>query len=205
MSPGHRTERIYALLKAQIMRGERREAERLDPARLAAELDVSATPVRDALHQLFGERLVEAWPREGFKVPMIGESDLVDLYRWNGDIAGMMLRRTRAPLGTLPPLPRHDASNPADRARAFFAALAAWLGNGEHLAALALASDRLNRARLAEGAVLADADMELAALTDSLGRGALAELRKRLVGYHGRRQRHARQILAAMRTIGPEE
>jgi hypothetical protein len=205
MSPGHRTERIYALLKAQIMRGERREPERLDPARLAAELDVSATPVRDALHQLFGERLVEAWPREGFKVPVLGESDLADLYRWNGDIAGMVLRGTRPPLGAPPPLARHDASNPADRARAFFAALAAWLGNGEHVAAMALASDRLNRARLAEAAVLADGDGELAALTESLARGALGELRTGVAGYHRRRQRHARQILAAMRTAAPEE
>jgi hypothetical protein len=68
-----------------------------------------------------------------------------------------------------------------------------------------LASDRLNRARLAEAAVLADGDGELAALTESLARGALGELRTGVAGYHRRRQRHARQILAAMRTAAPEE
>lgn len=202
MSPGLTTERIYLLLKAQIMTGERAETERLDPARLATDLEVSATPVRDALHQLFGERLVEAWPREGFKVPVFSESDLGDLYRWNGDIASMVLRGLRQPLGTAQPLLPHDAQNPAEAARAFFAALAAWLGNGEHAAAIAQASDRLHRARLAEPDVFEDTASELAALTRCLTPAAIPELREGLARYHRRRQRAARRILAAMRGPG---
>ena len=64
MSPGQTTDRIYHLLKAQIMRGLKRPGERLDPVWLAADLSASATPVRDALHQLLGERMVEAWPSQ---------------------------------------------------------------------------------------------------------------------------------------------
>lgn len=199
MSPGHRAERIYVLLKAQIMTGERPEGERLEPDRLARELEVSATPVRDALHQLFGERLVDAWPREGFKVPVLTQSDLSDLYRWNGDVANMMLRGLRPPLGLPQPPPPHNAGNLADTARAFFAGLAAWLGNGEHGAALAQASDRLHRARLAETDVFDDATGELAELAKCMTPAALPALRQRLARYHRRRQGAARQILAVMR------
>lgn len=199
MSPGHSAQRIYDVLKMQIMTGARAEAERLDPARLALDLDVSATPVRDALHQLFGERLVDAWPREGFRVPVLGASTLADLYRWNGEVAGLMLRNLKAPLGIAQPLAAHDAENPAEVARAFFAGLAAWLGNGEHAAALAQASDRLHRARLAEPQVIEDNAEELSALAQCRVSERIPELRHRLARYHRRRQVCARQILAVMR------
>ena len=47
-------ERVYIELKARAMRGEFAPGERLDPAVLARNLEVSATPVRDALHRLSG-------------------------------------------------------------------------------------------------------------------------------------------------------
>ena len=199
MSRAHRTARAYALLKRQIMTGERHAAERLDPARLARELEVSATPVRDALHQLHGERLVEAWPRGGFKVPMLSESELSDLYGWNGEIAAGLLRYVRSSLVPPPTLAPHDPDDLAETARAYFAGLATWLGHGEHQAAIAQASDRLHRARLAEGDIFPDAHQELAALIECQARASLSELREFLVTYHQRRQRHARHIRAAIR------
>ncbi|QCI78807.1 GntR family transcriptional regulator [Hankyongella ginsenosidimutans] len=44
---------------------------KLEPAGLAAELNSSVTPVRDALHRLAGERLVESWTSEGFHLPHV--------------------------------------------------------------------------------------------------------------------------------------
>ena len=55
MSPGLTTERVYKVLKIQIMHGQRMPGERLDPARLASELNSSATPVRDALHRVLAQ------------------------------------------------------------------------------------------------------------------------------------------------------
>ena len=66
MSPGLTTERVYAVLKVQIMEGERAPGERLDPARLASELNPSARPVPDALNPLLGERRTRlALPGDG--------------------------------------------------------------------------------------------------------------------------------------------
>lgn len=205
MSPGHTTERIYGLIKGQIMSGERAEGERLEPERLARDLAASATPVRDALHQLYGERLIEAWPREGFKVPVLSESGLRDLYHWNGDLAGLFLRGSRAPLAALQPVPDRSASDPADAARTLFAHLASWLGNAEHTAALAQASDRLHRARLAEAKVFENLAEERETLFESLASSAVTELRSQLSRYHRRREKAARQILAAMRAASPEQ
>ena len=58
-------ERVYFELKAKVMRAAFAPGERLDPAQLARNLGVSPTPVRDALHRLSGERLIETWHQEG--------------------------------------------------------------------------------------------------------------------------------------------
>src|SRR3546814_4258715 len=64
MSPGATMERVYIELKARAMRGEFAPGERLDPAVLARNLEVSATPVRDALHRLSGERIIDSRSEE---------------------------------------------------------------------------------------------------------------------------------------------
>lgn len=67
---------------------------RLETARLADELGISATPVRDCLNRLVGERLVEQWPGEGFRVPRLSESNLRDLFDFNHQILGLAAART---------------------------------------------------------------------------------------------------------------
>lgn len=52
--------RVYAAIKQQLLEGAFRPGERIEPAILSDELGASVTPVRDALHRLAGERLVEA-------------------------------------------------------------------------------------------------------------------------------------------------
>ena len=79
MSPGATMERVYRVLKAQVMHGEFAPGERLDPSVLARDLGASPTPVRDALHRLSGERLVDSWHQEGLRQPIVGEGDLRDL------------------------------------------------------------------------------------------------------------------------------
>src|SRR3546814_7069587 len=51
------------------------DLQRLEAARLATELGVSMTPVRDSLNRLAGERLVHSSPGEGFQVPLLSETD----------------------------------------------------------------------------------------------------------------------------------
>src|SRR3546814_13376697 len=54
-------------------------------------MDASATPVRDALHRLSGERIVDSWHQEGFRQPLLTEADLVDLYEWGGMLLALAL------------------------------------------------------------------------------------------------------------------
>ncbi|MEJ5979136.1 GntR family transcriptional regulator [Novosphingobium sp. PS1R-30] len=196
MSPGRTANRVYDLLKAQIMDGFRRPGERLDPARLAVRLSTSATPVRDALHQLLGERLVEAWPREGFKVPVPTEAALRDLYRWHGDLTGLLLRGRKSgarPRSSLPP-----ADSPPDKARVLFVAIAQAFGHEEFRHAIDQAQDRLHRARRAEAQVFTDYFDELRSLSEAWSSGRLANLRRQLERYHRRRHLHVAEIVAKM-------
>ncbi|KAB2855628.1 MAG: GntR family transcriptional regulator, partial [Sphingopyxis terrae] len=84
MSPGATMERVYLDLKARILAGTYPPGTRLEAAQLAKSLASSATPVRDALYRLSGERIIESWHQEGFRQPLLSEADLVDLYWWTG-------------------------------------------------------------------------------------------------------------------------
>ncbi|MBV1691395.1 GntR family transcriptional regulator [Novosphingobium sp. G106] len=202
MSPGQTTDRIYDLVKRQVMTGERRPGEHLDPARLAADLHASTTPVRDALHQLYAQRLIEAWPREGFKVPTPTESGLRDLYAWNGDLLVIVLRGKSLDRksGALP----SPVTAPEDGARSIFAAMAAAFGNGEHRHAIGEASDRLHLARLAEVQVLSGMVEELTTITTAWSLGCLSDLRAAIARYHRRRQRSVSAIVARMIAPAPD-
>jgi DNA-binding GntR family transcriptional regulator len=64
--PTSRGEHVYADLKARLLAGEFALGRRLGEERLAAVLDVSRTPVREALHHLHAEGLVTRHPEGGF-------------------------------------------------------------------------------------------------------------------------------------------
>jgi DNA-binding GntR family transcriptional regulator len=62
------TDRVYDLLKQRIVDQSFAPAERLRVDAIAASLDVSPTPVREALNRLASERLVVSQPYRGFAV-----------------------------------------------------------------------------------------------------------------------------------------
>jgi DNA-binding GntR family transcriptional regulator len=64
--PASRAEHVYLDLKARLLAGEFAVGRRLGEERLAALLDVSRTPVREALHRLHAEGLVTRHPEGGF-------------------------------------------------------------------------------------------------------------------------------------------
>lgn len=86
MSPAHVLEPTYLGLKTRLKMGAWPMGMRLEATKLADELGVSVTPVRDSLNRLVGERLVELWPGEGYRVARMGERQLRDLLMFNRDL-----------------------------------------------------------------------------------------------------------------------
>lgn len=72
---------VYSSLKNAIIVGVYRPGEKLDVNRLAAEAGVSKTPVRDALHALQQEGLVDVMPRVGYFASRITIQDVEDVFQ----------------------------------------------------------------------------------------------------------------------------
>ncbi len=72
-----------------IMQGELRAGEWLRQERLARELGVSHTPIREALKQLEVEGLVEHVPYRGVRVVEFNVDDVVDIYMMRSALEGL--------------------------------------------------------------------------------------------------------------------
>ncbi len=200
MTPPGTFERVYAAIKQRLREGVYQPGERLEPAMLAEELNASVTPVRDALHRLTGERLVETPRHEGFRVPMMSETLLRFLYGWHLDLLLLAVMRQRAT-----GLADESVSNegrdhiPAyERQNALFAALARSTGNLEHVAALETLSHRLEPVQRFEQAFLDETEAETLEIVEALKGEDRRALRSSLVRYHRRRVRIIPELLAKM-------
>ena len=61
-------EKVYAAIRNDILNGRITPGDRMVETRLAAQIKTSRTPVREALHMLEREGLIEAIPRVGYRV-----------------------------------------------------------------------------------------------------------------------------------------
>lgn len=196
MTPPGTFERVYAALKQRLRSGAYKPGDRLEPAALSEDLNASVTPVRDALHRLTGERLVEAPRHEGFRVPMLTETTLRYLYAWHRDLVLLaILNRKKDASAELPDeatdkdIALHERSNTA------FLALARSTGNPEHLNALAALTERIEPVQRLEDALLDAAEEESAGIVAAIQRGDKKRLRKALVQYHRRRERIVPELI----------
>lgn len=200
MNSGQTAERVYRAIKQRV--GERafRPGDRLDPAQLADALNTSVTPVRDALHLLTGEGLVETRIGDGFRLPAIDAPALQDLYDWNSEVVGLAIRAWSGP-----PRPRNGATAPANVAEGvaeLFDRAAEASRNIEHARAVAALNDRLHPARLAEESVIDGVEEELAHLVALLAAGDAGALQRAVAAYHRRRRRAAAVVVRALYRAG---
>ena len=193
MSAGPTFERVYDALKWKILEHEFLPGTRLDPAHLATELLSSATPIRDALHLLTGEGLVDARTSDGFHLPAVAEPDLKDLYQWNAQVLTLATRTMRRPPGSAFQL--SVTGSLARRTASVFAAIARLSANREHLRAVQNISDRLHAARTVEPIAIASGADDLKGLEAALGANDPASLRREINAYHRRRVRASAEIL----------
>jgi DNA-binding FadR family transcriptional regulator len=197
VSPGPTFGRVYTALKEQLLAGRWEPGAHLEPAAIGADLSASVTPVRDALHRLVGERLVEAPRHDGFRVPTMTEAQLRALYGWSGELAALALRRRRGAPAWFP----ETAGEPADPA-VFFLALARGTDNLELVHAVAGTNDRLAAYRAVEREAQADLAEDMNRLFERLRRGDGRTLARELAAYHRRRQRAVPRILEARHRAG---
>ena len=85
-------ERTYEHLKSVILSGRFRPGERLAEEHLAEELGVSRTPVREALHKLEQDGLIEPLESRGFCIPYDSLEEVEDLFDLRTVLEGYALR-----------------------------------------------------------------------------------------------------------------
>jgi DNA-binding GntR family transcriptional regulator len=83
---------ISALIRQAIANGELLPGERVIESKLARELGVSLTPVREAVRQLIGEGILTIEPNRGPSVRVLSEEDAFELYSLRGMLEGLAIR-----------------------------------------------------------------------------------------------------------------
>jgi len=72
-------EKVYAVVREDILNGRFSPGERMVETRLAEEIHTSRTPVREALHMLEREGLLESIPRVGYRVRQMSWSEVEEI------------------------------------------------------------------------------------------------------------------------------
>jgi DNA-binding GntR family transcriptional regulator len=196
-------ERVYAAIKQHLREGVFRPGDRLEPAVLSEELNASVTPVRDALHRLTGERLVEAPRHEGFRAPLVTETTLRHLYAWHRDL--LLLATARRHWGPVSVGQDEDSSRLTPpgllhRQNAFFLKLVEAGGNPEHLFALRTLMERMEPFQRFEDELLDAVQEETDTIVGAISAGDRAALRKSLVAYHRRRARLIPELVGRLQS-----
>jgi DNA-binding GntR family transcriptional regulator len=188
MSPAHVLEPTYQAIKRRLMRGEWAGGTRLESARIAEELGVSLTPVRDSLSRLAGEKMVDFAPGEGFHVHRLTATELRDMLELNLILLLAAIATGRSRQGDALPAPDEGTH----RIAALFHDVGRRSGNAELAAAVAALNDRLHVARRFDVVVLGETGPEIkdieAALDSASGPGAARNL---ILRYHERRAQEA--------------
>lgn len=196
MSPGATFERVYRALKEQLGSGGLRPGDPLEPRALSDALNSSITPVRDALHRLVGERLVEAPRGSGFRTPVMTEVALRHLYGWNQALLLLGASSSDQASPRSQALTEGHPATPLRRIEAAFEAIAARTANPEHVEAVAHLSERLRPVRAVEERVLGSVEDEVAQIELQLAASDRQALRRSIRAYHRRRERAAAPLVA---------
>ncbi len=73
-------DKVYSYLKDAILRGEFKAGERLVERNLAEKLNLSRTPIREALFRLESEQFVSTVPRKGVVVNKISQNEIIEVF-----------------------------------------------------------------------------------------------------------------------------
>ena len=85
-------QKIYSHLREQLLNGEILPHQHLVETRIAKEIGTSRTPIREALHSLELEGLIESIPRVGYVVKAIHEDEVEEICEIRAAIEGVGAR-----------------------------------------------------------------------------------------------------------------
>ncbi|PLX66342.1 MAG: GntR family transcriptional regulator [Denitrovibrio sp.] len=86
-------EKIADKIRTDIIKGVYKNGERLVEPKLAKNLGISRTPIREALRQLESEGFIEIVPRRGAIVKELTIKDIDDLYAIKANLEGLAARQ----------------------------------------------------------------------------------------------------------------
>lgn len=186
-------DRVYRALRQDYLSGHFDVGARLDLQGIADRLRSSKTPVREAIHRLVGEQLIEADPAGGFRIWRPTPHSLVQLYTWNAYLIGALAHllkeaQLRQSLERFADL--GQAGTPfevAGRAAAFFNSFAEATGNAEAIDSVTRINERLLYTRIAEVGDMDESVRELRVLMNLSVVDVHKSMRRRLEAYHQRR------------------
>lgn len=90
---GSLREKVFLQLEEDIINGKYTEGQKLTENMLAQNLQVSRTPIREAIRQLELEGLVETIPNKAVVVTGVTKEDIEDIYEIRISIEGLAARR----------------------------------------------------------------------------------------------------------------
>lgn len=196
MSPGATFERVYHELKRMLAEGELPPGTPIEPALIGKQIASSITPIRDALHRLTGERLVEAPNHNGFRVPFLTEAALRDLYRWNGLVVEVAAKRSQPGFKAQALEHLADTAEVETSTAALFLEIAKGAGSVELAITVGILNDRLAPFRRVEHTTMTSVTDELTGLTQIAASGDRAALTAAVTRYHRRRIAAVARIIA---------
>ena len=116
---GARSEYVYQMMRKSIEAGELKPGDRVMENEIAEQLEVSRTPVRDALRRLESDGMLVIEPRVGLKIASLSRNSILELYLMRelleGTAAGLCaLHATELELMELEDLVRREKSLKGD-------------------------------------------------------------------------------------------
>ncbi|MCK5163980.1 MAG: GntR family transcriptional regulator, partial [Desulfobacula sp.] len=83
-------EKVYKTLRYDILTGKIPGGTRITESSIANRLNVSRTPVREALQRLTQEKLIISLPRAGYIIEDMSNDDIQDLFSARFDIEALV-------------------------------------------------------------------------------------------------------------------
>ena len=87
-------DQVRELILKKMRSGDLKAGDSLSLAALARELDVSVTPIREALTQLQVAKIIEAIPNRGFVIPLLNKNEARELYELVATLESFIVRNS---------------------------------------------------------------------------------------------------------------